>query len=242
MSRTSSSRRIAMVAALLVIAAGGAVLFLPRGVAAAVSACRGANQVMVAPYSCTATTEIDGTQFTVVVDVSASGALTVTYTLDAPRDVPTDLRVRSHEGRASDDPAEAATVLAPGATDAVLTVGTILCGQIDVKAVFTGNGDARGRIAAPYVTTADECQPVTTTTTTTMPATTPPTVPPSSAPASVAAETTAWVTTVAGVQALPATGRASTPLAVLGVSAAVAGSLVLLTAGRRRPARATTSV
>ena len=31
------------------------------------------------------------------------------------------------------------------------------CGQVDVKAVFTGNGDARGRVAGPYITTADDC-------------------------------------------------------------------------------------
>ena len=50
-----------------------------------------------------------------------------------------------------------------GATLGV-AVDDLNCGQIDVKAVFTGNGDARGRIAAPFVTTANDCQSAPTTT------------------------------------------------------------------------------
>lgn len=238
MSRLSLTRLVAVAGTLLLAAAGVAAVLPPTLVSAALPACHGANQVMVAPYACTATAEIDGTTFTVVLEVDAAGALTVTYSLDAPRDTATDLRVRSHAGRWSDDPAEASSVLDPGAVSVVLSVGTILCGQIDVKAVFTGNGDARGRIAAPWVTTADDCQPTTTTTTTTT--TTVPTTPPSTPPSSVAAETTAWVTSAAPAStapasvSLPRTGPPSGALAGLAVGATVAGCLLVLAAGRRR--------
>ena len=64
-----------------------------------------------------------------------------------------------------------------GATSAVLAVQTN-CGQVDVKAVFTGNGDARGRVAGPYITTADDCTSTPTTRATTVPPTTGPTTGP----------------------------------------------------------------
>ena len=100
--------------------------------------------------------------------------MTVTYTLDAPRSTDTPIRVRAHRGISSNpNTNEVAGTIPAGATSAVLAVQTN-CGQVDVKAVFTGNGDARGRVAGPYITTADDCTSTPTTGATTVPPTTGP--------------------------------------------------------------------
>ena len=138
-------------------AATAGLAFATSGTAGALPNCGGNNDVKVAPLSCTNTRTIDGTTFTVVLDVNAAGAMTVTYTLDAPRSTDTPIRVRAHRGISSNpNTNEVAGTIPAGATSAVLAVQTN-CGQIDVKAVFTGNGDARGRVAGPYITTADDC-------------------------------------------------------------------------------------
>ncbi len=127
-------------------AATAGLAFATSGTAGALPNCGGNNDVKVAPLSCTNTRTIDGTTFTVVLDVNAAGAMTVTYTLDAPRSTDTPIRVRAHRGISSNpNTNEVAGTIPAGATSAVLAVQTN-CGQVDVKAVFTGNGDARGRV------------------------------------------------------------------------------------------------
>src|SRR3954447_4024865 len=121
------------------------------GTASALPLCGGNQDVKMAPVTCTNSRTIDGTTFTVVLDVTAGGVITASYTLDAPRSVDTPIRVRSHQGISSNPQVfEASGVIPAGATSASLST-SLNCGQIDVKAVFTGNGDARGRIAAPFV-------------------------------------------------------------------------------------------
>jgi hypothetical protein len=113
--------------------------------------------------------------------------------------------------------------------------------------VFTGNGDARGRIAAPFVTNANDCQsapttttapPTTTATTTptgptttpTGPTTTPtgPTTTPSSvSPTSAAASPT---TAASSTGALPTTGAGTGLLAVSALLVLV--GIVLITKSR----------
>jgi len=182
------ARRLGL-AALVLAALTAGLAFATGSPASALPLCGGNQNVQTAPISCTNSRTIDGTTFTVVLDVTAGGVVTATYTLDAPRSVDTAIRIRSHQGISSSPMVhETAGVIPAGATSASLTT-TLNCGQIDVKAVFTGNGDSRGRIAAPYVTNVDNCQAVTTTAATTIPstttaATTPPTGP-TSTPSSV---------------------------------------------------------
>jgi hypothetical protein len=210
------------------------------GVASALPLCGGNQNIQTAPITCTNSRTIDGTTFTVVLDVTAGGAVTASYTLDAPRSVDTPIRVRSHRGISSDPRTlESSGVIPAGATSASLTT-TLNCGQIDVKAVFTGNGDARGRIAAPFVTMANNCQsaPTTTTTTTTSPTTVPttaPTTPPptgaTSTPSSVSPTSAAASTTAASSSgALPTTGT-GTGLLVVSALLVLVG-IVLVTKSR----------
>jgi hypothetical protein len=107
--------------------------------------------------------------------------------------------------------------------------------------VFTGNGDARGRIAAPFVTMANDCQsaptttaPPTTTATTspTTPATTAPLTGPTTTPSSVSPTSAAASTTAASSSsdALPTTG-AGTGLLVVSALLVLVG-IVLITKSR----------
>src|SRR5262245_4726693 len=133
------------------------VAFATSGTAGALPNCGGNNDVKVAPLTCTNTRTIDGTTFTIVLAADAAGAMNVTYTLDAPRAGDTPIRVRAHRGISSNpDTNEVDGTIPAGATSAVLSVQNN-CGQVDVKAVFTANGDARGRVGAPFITTADNC-------------------------------------------------------------------------------------
>jgi len=167
--------------------------------AEAASGCTGAGSNpnaphQVAPYSCQGTQVIDGTTITALLDVTDTTA-TVHYTLGTPRAADTPIRVRSHVGISSTlaQPTEASGVIPAGQTTGLLLV-PLSCGQIDVKAVFTGNGDHRGRVVAPFVTNASNCQTAPPTTVATsvpgpsVPFTTAPpsggttTIPPSSGP------------------------------------------------------------
>ena len=223
-------------------AATAGLAFATNGTAAALANCGGNNDVKVAPLSCTNTRTIDGTTFTVVLDVNAAGAITVTYTLDAPRSADTPIRVRAHRGISSNpNTYEVSGTIPAGATSAVLAVQTN-CGQIDVKAVFTGNGDARGRVAGPYITTADDCTSTPTTEATTVPPSTGPTtstggsttpnseavttLPPSSTPTSSGS-------TALSNRALPETGSDGPLLLALSAALVVAG-VVLVTKSRAR--------
>ena len=211
------------------------------GTASALPLCGGNQNVQMAPVSCTNSRTIDGTTFTVVLDVSAGGSVTASYTLDAPRSVDTPIRVRAHRGISSAPQVhETSGVIPAGATSGSLST-TLNCGQIDVKAVFTGNGDARGRIAAPFVTMASDCQsaptttaPPTTTATTspTTPATTAPLTGPTTTPSSVSPTSAAASTTAASSSsdALPTTG-AGTGLLVVSALLVLVG-IVLITKSR----------
>ena len=103
-------RRVVVVAAGVLVSAATA--------AAQVPACTGNGTVQVAPYSCTSSRTIDGTVFTIVLHVGADRAVTVDYTLDAPRAVATPIRVQSHVGLGGGPPAAGQAVgeIPPGAT------------------------------------------------------------------------------------------------------------------------------
>jgi LPXTG-motif cell wall-anchored protein len=209
------------------------------GTAAALPNCGGNNDVKVAPLTCTNTRTIDGTTFTIVLDVDGAGAMTVTYTLDAPRSVDTPIRIRAHRGISSNpDTNEVAGVIPAGTTSAVLAVQNN-CGQVDVKAVFTGNGDARGRVGGPFITTADNCS---SSTATTPPPTGPPTssgggsTTPTSAgvpPCPICTDTTSASGSALSNQTLPETGS-NAPLLLILSTALVVGGVVLVTKGRDR--------
>jgi len=221
---------------------------------ASAAECGGNQAIAQTPYSCTKERVIDGTTFSVVIDATDS-TVTVHYSMDAPRPADTPIRVRSHVGISSTTavPTEVSGVIPAGATTAVLSV-PLSCGQIDVKAVFIGNGDSSGRVVAPYITNGTNCASVVTTTstppTTTPPTTTPPTTGPSTSAATTVPPTgpTTPTTTPSGAVTtvtvptnatsivpgpLPVTGRSSGSAVVAGVVLVAAG-LVLLTVGTRR--------
>jgi hypothetical protein len=222
----------------LILATGAATAGLAvatSGTAAALRNCGGNNDVKVAPLTCTNTRTIDGTTFTIVLAVDAAGAMTVTYTLDTPRSVDTPIRIRAHRGISSNpDTNEVAGVIPAGATSAVLVVQNN-CGQVDVKAVFTGNGDARGRVGGPLITTSDNC---TSSTATTAPptssgegSTTPTSAGVTTCP--ICTETTSGSGSALSNQTLPETGSDATLLLVLSAGLVVAG-VMLVTKGRDR--------
>lgn len=155
-------RRYRVVTAALIVACViiGLVLGFVVGRASAdVPGCIGNKRVKVAPYTCTSTRTIDGTTFSIVLAVSGNGQMVVSYKLDAPRPADTPIRVRAHRGKSSNDNVnETAGVIRAGQTSGLLTLANN-CGQVDVKAVYTGNGDARGRVAGPWVTQQHDCQP-----------------------------------------------------------------------------------
>ena len=209
------------------------------GTASALPLCGGNQNVQMAPLTCTNSRTIDGTTFTVVLDVTAGGSVTANYTLDAPRSVDTPIRVRAHRGISSSPQVfESSGVIPAGATSGSLST-TLNCGQVDVKAVFTGNGDARGRVAAPFVTNANDCQsaptttaPPTTTATTTPPtgATTTPPTGATSTPSSVSPTSAASTTAASSAGALPTTGT-GTGLLVVSALLVLVG-IVLITKSR----------
>jgi LPXTG-motif cell wall-anchored protein len=224
----------------LILATGAATAGLAvatSGTAAALPNCGGNNDVKVAPLTCTNTRTIDGTTFTVVLDVDAAGVMTVTYTLDTPRSVDTAIRIRAHRGISSNpDTNEVAGVIPAGATSAVLVVPSN-CGQVDVKAVFTGNGDARGRVSGPFVTTADNCSSSTATTATPISSGVGSTTPTSAGVTTcpICTDTTSGSGSALSNQTLPETGSSSTLLLILSTALVVVG-VVLVTKGRdRRP-------
>jgi hypothetical protein len=111
------------------------------------------KQITVPPdYACQQVRTISGFTLTATVEVTAQGHVTVTYTLDKPAPVAFPIRVRWHDGISSGPLAtEVSGTFQKGATSAVLTLDKLGCGQLDVKAVFVGNGDERGRVVAPYI-------------------------------------------------------------------------------------------
>ena len=174
-----------------------------------------------------------------MLEVTADGAITASYSLAAPRAVDTPIRMRAHRGISSNTEVnEAEGIIPAGATSGTLTSQT-RCGQIDIKAVFTGNGDARGRVAAPYVTTASDC--ATTPTTSTPPSTEQP-VTTTAAPTTV--PTGGGTTPTSGAQPATTAASSSGTLPVTGSGAGlavvsvllVAGGVVLVTRSRQRGA------
>ena len=217
----------------------GSVVALSTGVlgANAVPLCGGNQTNHPAPVTCTNSRPIDGTTVTVVLDVSAGGVATVTYTLDAPRPADTAIRVRWHEG-ISTGPilSEISGVIPAGSTGPVtLSVSASTCGgQIDMKAVFTANGDVRGRVGAPMVSTPS-CTAATTTTPTTT-ATTTPTTTATTSPSTPAATTTPSSVSQAAVTThppLPATGSGDMNPAVVGGLALGLGAVLVVVTRRR---------
>ena len=222
----------------------GGVMALSTGVigaSAALPLCGGNQTLHPAPLTCTNSRLIDGTTFTVVLDVNASGVAVVTYTLDAPRPADTPIRVRWHEGL-SNGPiiSEISGVIPAGSTGPVaLSVSASTCGgQIDIKAVFTANGDTRGRVGAPKVSTPN-C--TTTSTSTTTPRNVTTTTPTTTATTITSPSTTGATTTPSSVaQAtvtthppLPATGSGDlSPAVVGGLALGLGAALVVVT--RRR--------
>ena len=113
------------------------------------------------------------------------------------------------------------------------------CGQVDVKAVYTANGDERGRVAGPFITTADNC--LGGTVTTPAPTTGPPTsssggstIPTSAGPTTcpICTDTTSGSAALSE-QTLPETGSNGPLLIVLSAALVVVG-VVLVTKGRDR--------
>jgi len=218
---------------------------------AALPLCGGNQTAHTAPRSCTNTKVIDGTAFTVVLDVTAAGVAKVTYTLDQPRVGETPIRVRWHEGiNSGPSAAEVSGVIPVGSTGpATLSLTPLSCGgQIDMTAVFTSNGDSRGRIGGPFITIETCATPNTTTPTSTPPnavSTTPTTIQPSSTSSPTPVPTSTASTSAAVVLAatvtsqpaagLPATGGSGMTPAAAGVVAFVIGAALVWVTRRGLP-------
>ena len=252
------SRRARGVLVILGVAAGltlGSVMALSSGMVEAqgLPLCGGNQTNHPAPLTCTNSKLIDGTTFTVVLNVDAGGVATITYTLDAPRPADTPIRVRWHEG-ISTGPilSEVSGVIPAGSIGPVaLSLSASTCGgQIDMKAVFTANGDVRGRVGAPMVSTPSCTAASTTTTvastTTTVPTTT--TTTPASTTTTIATTTTgSTVVTSTSVPpsvsqalvstTLPRTGSSNHTYNIALVAVAL-GSLLVVIAGARRMSEA----
>jgi len=160
----------------------------------------------------------------------ADGTASTTFTLtggNAPTNL--NLRIVSHSGvSSSNGPVvdEAKGVMPVGTAGPVTLTYRFDCGQVDIKAILTGNGDSAGRISGPYL-----CKTTPATTTTTTPATT---VPASTVPGQVTTVTpsTALTATVAGT--LPQTGPDGDPTltALIALGVAIAGTSIVLLARR----------
>ena len=164
-------RHTLTLSAVAVLTVSVASALLAPAAEAALPLCGGNQTAHQAPRTCTNTKVIDGTAFTVVLDVTAAGVAKVTYTLDEPRVGETPIRVRWHEGiNSGPSAAQASGVIPVGSTGpATLSLTALNCGgQIDMTAVFTSNGDSRGRVGGPFIT-IETCATAPTTTSTSTP-------------------------------------------------------------------------
>lgn len=196
---------VSTVAGLLILAGVGT---LTQAAAQIAGNCGGNQTVRPAPFSCDSsrTFTVSGLQRTVSVHLqfNADGSATASYTLDKVVPQPFPIRVRSHAGLSStpgnlvDD---VSGQFPAGTLGPVVLSFKFDCGQIDVKAVFTGVGDERGRVAGPYI-----CKPVVVPTTVPAPTTT---VPATTVPGSVdqtSLPTSTVAASVAPSGTLPPTG------------------------------------
>jgi LPXTG-motif cell wall-anchored protein len=201
------------------------------------SGCRGNNVIVDTPYECEGARDytVQGVSFTVRVEArfATDGTGTASYFLSRklPQDVP--IRVRSHTGISSasgplvDD---VSGVIPAGQKTAVLSF-RFVCGQVDIKAVFTKEGDGRGRIMGPYV-----CTPPPPTVPTTAPTTdTVPTTSPTSSPGTGVTSAPQTSGTVSSSATLPATGLSNDGIAYAAVAVGLLGAVIIMLA-RRQPA------
>ena len=112
--------------------------------------CGGNNHQWQAPVTCTNSRVIDGTKFTVVVNETAGGSLSVTFSFPA-RAVPTQLTIKSHVGKSGSNQGvtDPIVTVPPNGTTATLTIPQANCGQVDIHAVFVGPNAANSRVSGP---------------------------------------------------------------------------------------------
>jgi LPXTG-motif cell wall-anchored protein len=194
------------------------------------------------PYTCVLPFKtIDGSEFAAGVQANGN-TVVVGFQLKAARQVATPIHIVHHDGisGAGGPESEASGIIPAGALTAVLSV-TDPCraGQLDIKAVFVGNGDAIGRIGGPWIQNGVGCATSTTTTIisgSTVPATTAPatstpdtssSVPGSTVPGPTTSRPLSSVPGTTSSRALPATGRSSAPLVLLAGLFLALGGLVL---------------
>ena len=204
--------------------------------------CGGNQNIQTAPVTCTNSRTIDGTTFTVVLDVTAGGSITASYTLDVPRRSDTPSACARTRDLSSPEVHEASGVIPAGARSGTTVDDAEPAAEIDTKAVFTGNGRRPGRIAAPFVTTANAASrrpppapPTTTATTRRRPPTTRPrpTTGPTATDAVAVSPTLGGCSTTAAPSssgALPTNG-AGTGLPVVSALLVLVG-IVLITKSR----------
>lgn len=173
---------------------------------------------------------------TVVQSMRPDGSGTVVYTLNKPVNFVVPVRVVSHSGvSSSDGPVidDVSGEIPAGGTTVTLHF-RFVCGQVDVKAVFVGNGQGNGRISGGYFctpppptvpTTAPTTAPGSTTPDTSLPPGTPVSSGPTSGPGASSA------------RVLPATGNdGPSPLLYWGLAALAAGAWIAVAVRRRADA------
>jgi len=222
--------RIAAAAVILAAVIGGGAAYAqtagPIMTVPGYPGCGGNSTVrtVTADYTCanarTYTIPAGSRTVTAVSTLRPDGTGSVTFTLNAAVPFAVPLRVRSHVGVSSSGVPltdDRSGQIPAGSTGPVTLSFRYICGQIDVKAVFTNEGDERGRISGGYFCTV----PVSSTTTTTTPSTVPDTAP-STAPA-----TTATPSGPGSSGPVPTAGGSSVPASPAGSSTPPAGPLTL---------------
>jgi hypothetical protein len=176
--------------------------------------------------------------------VHADGThVTVTYLMSTPLPVDVPIRIVHHEGVSGAGLASDSSqgVIPAGAVTATL-VDSSPCrdGQLDVKAVFIGNGQSQGRVGGPWIRNGTDCTTTTTvpqSSTTSLPTSTsssappPTTTPTSTVPSTVGSTAPTSPPQSGGGGAsstnLPATGSDLLPRALIGVVLFGLGAIVL---------------
>ena len=207
--------RIAVITGLLALLA----IARPQIAHAQVPYCTGNTTVQVAPYSCRAGTVIDHITFDMTLHVDAAGRAEIEVVMAPVQPVDVPVAVRSHTGVNGEPSQLVATVIPAGDQTIELVMPRVECGQLDIKAVETRPGAAKGRIAGPYVIWGQSSAPAEVTTTSAPPTTgTVPTSPPP--------EATVIASTPKSGESLPVTG-ASVPWSWAVITLGVAALLIL---------------
>ena len=132
--------RMAVITGLLALL----VLARPQIAHAQVPQCTGNKTVQVAPYSCRASKVIDHVTFDVTLHVDTAGRAEIELVMAPVQPVDVPVAVRSQTGVNGDPSQLVAAVIPAGSQTVKIVMPRVECGQLDIKAVETRPGAAKG--------------------------------------------------------------------------------------------------